>query len=166
MKKFTLLFLLPLVVSLVTVAAQKKEGSTESATSEQHVVLNPDDLKWGDVPPGLPPGAKMAVLAGDPTKKGLFAVQMQAPAGYKVPPHTHPTAENITVISGTFNIGMGDKFDDAAGKPLEAGGFVLLPAGMKHYAWSTGDAIIQIHGKGPFEIKYANPADDPRNAKK
>jgi quercetin dioxygenase-like cupin family protein len=166
MKKFTLLFLLPLLVSLVTVAAQKKEGSTESATSEQHVVLNPDDLKWGDVPPGLLPGAKMAVLAGDPTKKGLFTVRMQAPAGYKVPPHTHPTAENITVISGTFNIGMGDKFDDAAAKPLEAGGFVLLPAGMKHYAWSTGDAVIQIHGKGPFEIKYVNPADDPRNAKK
>jgi quercetin dioxygenase-like cupin family protein len=159
-----LLFVLALVVSLVTVAAQKKEGS--AATSEQHVVLNPDDLKCGDVPPGLPPGAKMAVLAGDPTKKGLFTVRMQAPAGYKVPPHTHPTAENITVISGTFDIGMGDKFDDAAGKPLEAGSFVLLHAGMKHYAWSTADAIIQIHGKSPFEIKYVNPADDPRNAKK
>jgi len=108
----------------------------------------------------------MAVLSGDPTKKGLFTVRMQAPAGYKVPPHTHQTAENITVISGTFNIGMGDKFDEAAGKSLEVGGFVVLPAGMKHYAWSTGDAIIQIHGKGPFEIKYVNPADDPRNAKK
>ena len=69
MKKFALLLILPLVLSVVTVAAQKKEGSTESATTEQHVVLNPADLKWGDVPPGLPPGAKMAVLAGDPTKK-------------------------------------------------------------------------------------------------
>src|SRR5438477_12500121 len=161
-----LLFVLLLVVSLVTVAAQKKEGSTESAASEQHVARNPDDLTWGDVPPGLPPGAKMAVLSGDPTKKGLFTVRMQAPAGYKVPPHTHPTAENIAVISGTFNIGMGDKFDEAAGKSLEVGGFVVLPAGMKHYAWSTGDAIIQIHGKGPFEIKYVNPADDQRNAMK
>src|SRR5881227_2169037 len=157
MKKFALLLSLPLVLSLVTVAAQKKEGPTKSATSEQHVVLNPADLKWGDVPPGLPPGAKMAVLAGDPTKKGLFTVRMQAPAGYKVPPHTHPTAENITVISGTFNIGMGDKFDEAAGKSLEVGGFVVLPAGMKHYAWSTGDAIIQIHGKGPFEIQIREP---------
>ena len=166
MKKFTLLLILPLVVSLVTVAAQKKEDSTESATTEQHVVFNPDDLKWGDVPPGLPPGAKMAVLAGDPTKKGLFTVRLQAPAGYKVPPHTHPTAENITVISGTFNVGMGDKFDEGAGKLLEAGGFVVMPAGMQHYAWSTGDAIIQIHGKGPFAITYVNPADDPRNAKK
>ena len=127
MKKFALLLILPLVLSLVTVAAQKKEGSTESATTEQHVVLNPADLKWGDVPPGLPPGAKMAVLAGDPTKKGPFTVRMQAPAGYKIPPHTHPTAENLTVISGTFNIGTGDKFDEAAGKALETGGFVVLP---------------------------------------
>lgn len=99
-------------------------------------------------------------------KKGPFTVRMQAPAGYKIPPHTHPTAENLTVISGTFNIGTGDKFDEAAGKALETGGFVVLPAGMKHYAWSTTETVLQIHGKGPFEIKYVNPADDPRNAKK
>jgi quercetin dioxygenase-like cupin family protein len=166
MKKFALLLIFPLAISLVTVAAQKKEGSTESAASEQHVAFNPDDLKWGNVPSGLPSGAKMAVLAGDPTKKGLFTVRLQAPAVYKVPPHTHPTAENITVISGTFNVGTGDKFDEVAGKSLEAGGFVVMPAEMKHYAWTTGDAIIQIHGKGPFQIKYVNPADDPRNAKK
>jgi quercetin dioxygenase-like cupin family protein len=108
----------------------------------------------------------MAVLSGDPNKKGLFTVRMQAPAGYKVPPHSHPTAEHITVISGTFFIASGDKFDESAGKELGAGGFVVLPAGMNHYAWSTGEAIIQIHGKGPFEIKYVNPSDDPRNAKK
>ena len=164
MKKFALLIVLPLVLSLVTVAAQKKEN--ESATTEQHVVFNPADLKWGDVPPGLPPGGKMAVLSGDPTKKGLFTVRLQTPAGYKVPPHSHPTAEHITVISGTFNVASGDKFDESAGKELGAGGFVVLPAGMNHYGWSTGEVIIQIHGKGPFQIKYVNPADDPRNAKK
>ena len=108
----------------------------------------------------------MAVLSGDPTKKGLFTVRMQAPAGYKIPPHSHPTAENITVISGTFKVGTGDKFDEAAGKALEVGGFVLLPAGMNHYAWTTGETIIQVHGKGPFQIKYVNSEDDPRNAKK
>jgi len=112
MKKIALILSLPLVLSLAAVAAQKKDASkksTESATSEQHVVLNPADLKWGDAPPGLPPGAKLAVLAGDPNKKGLFTVRLQTPAGYKVPPHTHPTSEHITVISGTFNIGAGDK---------------------------------------------------------
>ena len=118
MKKIALILTLPLILSLAALAAQKKDASqksTEPATSEQHVALNPADLKWGDAPPG----AKLAVLAGDPNKKGLFTVRLQTPAGYKVPPHTHPTAEHITVISGTFNIGTRDKFDEAAGK--EAG---------------------------------------------
>ena len=119
MKKIALILILPLVFSLAAVATQKKDASkklTESATSEQHVVLNAADLKWGDAPPGLPPGAKLAVLAGDPNKKGLFTVRLQTPAGYKVPPHTHPTAEHITVISGTFNIGTGDKSMKQPGK--------------------------------------------------
>ena len=169
MKKIALILILPLVLSLAAVAAQKKDASkksTESATSEQHVVLNPADLKWGDAPPGLPPGAKLAVLAGDPNKKGLFTVRLQTPAGYKVPPHTHPTSEHITVISGTFNIGTGDKFDEAAGKEMGAGGYMVMPPGMKHYAWTPAEAIIQVEGMGPFVIKYVNPADDPRNAKK
>jgi len=168
MKKIALILILPLVLSLAAVAAQKKDASkksTESASSEQHVVLNPADLKWGDAPPGLPPGAKLAVLAGDPNKKGLFTVRLQTPAGYKVPPHTHPTAEHITVISGTFNIGTGDKFDEAAGKEMGAGGYMVMPPGMKHYAWTPAETIIQVQGMGPFVIKYVNPADDPRNAK-
>ena len=85
-----------------------------------------------------------------PNKKGLFTVRLQTPAGYKVPPHTHPTAEHITVISGTFNIGTGDKFDEAAGKELSAGGYMVMPPGMKHYAWTPAEAIIQIQGMGPF----------------
>jgi quercetin dioxygenase-like cupin family protein len=168
MKKIALILILPLVLSLAAVAAQKKDASkksTESATSEQHVVLNPADLKWGDAPPGLPPGAKLAVLAGEPNKNGLFTVRLQTPAGYKVPPHTHPTSEHITVISGTFNIGTGDKFDEAAGKEMGAGGYMVMPPGMKHYAWTPAEAIIQVQGMGPFVIKYVNPADDPRNAK-
>ena len=168
MKRIALILILPLVLPLAAVAAQKKDvskKSTESDTSEQHVVLNPADLKWGDAPPGLPPGAKLAVLAGDPNKKGLFTVRLQTPAGYKVPPHTHPTAEHITVISGTFNIGTGDKFDEAAGKEMGAGGYMVMPPGMKHYAWTPAETIIQVQGMGPFVIKYVNPADDPRNAK-
>jgi hypothetical protein len=103
MKKIALILILPLLLSLAAVAAQKKEASkksTESAASEQHVVLTPRDLKWMDAPAALPPGAKIAVLAGDPNKKGPFTMRLQTLAGYKVPPHTHPTTENITVISG------------------------------------------------------------------
>lgn len=160
---------LPLLLSLGAVAAQKKnasKNSTESSSSEQHVAINPADLKWGDAPPGLPPGAKLAVLAGDPGKKGPFTVRLQTPAGYKVPPHTHPTTEHITVISGTFNIGTGDKFDEATGKELSAGGYLVMPPGMKHYAWTPVETIIQLHAMGPLVINYVNPADDPRNAKK
>ena len=170
MKKLTLLFAGLVVLSLATFAAQKKEtkshGTSESATTEQHVVMTPADLQWVDAPPGLPAGAKMAVLSGDPGKKGLFTVRLQAPAGYKVPPHTHPTSEHLTVISGTLHIGMGETLDEAAGKELPTGGYAVLPAGMAHYAWSTGETVIQIHSMGPFQIEYVNAADDPRNAKK
>jgi len=110
--------------------------------------------------------AKLAVLAGDPNKKGLFTVRLRTPAGYKVPPHTHPTSEHITVISGTFNIGTGDKFDEATGKEMGAGGYMVMPPGMKHYAWTPAETIIQVDAMGPFVIKYVNPEDDPRNAKK
>jgi quercetin dioxygenase-like cupin family protein len=119
MKKIALILTLPLALSLGAVAAQKKgvsKNSTESATNEEHVVLTPGDLKWMDAPPGLPPGAKIAVLDGDPNKKGPFTVRLQTPAGYKGPPHTHPTAEHITVISGTFNIGTGDSSMKQPGK--------------------------------------------------
>jgi len=174
MKKIVSIVGMALAVWLVAMAAEERENaktsakdkSSASVTTEQHVVVTPADLEWADAPPGLPPGAKMAVLEGDPTKKGNFTVRLQAPARYQVPPHTHPTAEHITVISGTMNFGAGEKFDEAAGKEVSTGGYVVMPAGMKHYAWSSGEAIIQIHGRGPFEIKYVNPADDPRNAKK
>ena len=168
MKKIALLLILPLTLSLVAIAAQKKEGTERSTatTSEQHVAFTPADLKWSDGPPGLPAGAKMAVLNGDPGKKGPFTVRLQMPAGYKIPPHTHPTAERVTVISGTAKVGMGETFDEAAGKELPAGGYVVLPAGMAHFAWSTAEAVVQIDSMGPFQIKYVNAADDPRNTKK
>src|SRR4029077_4795230 len=105
MKKIALILTLPLALSLGAVAAQKKgvsKNSTESGTNEEHVVLAPGDLKWMDAPPGLPTGAKMAVLAGDPNKKGLFTVRLQTPAGYKVSPHTHPTSEHVTSFPAHF----------------------------------------------------------------
>jgi len=164
MKKTAILLSFVIVVSVFTIGAQKKETAQ---SSEQHAVFTPSDLKWMDAPPGLPAGGKMAVLSGDPGKKGMFTIRLQAPAGYKIPPHTHPTSEYLTIVSGTMNVGMGEKFDEAAGKEVPTGGYVVLPAGMAHYAWSTsGEAVVQISSMGPFQIKYVNPADDPRNAKK
>jgi quercetin dioxygenase-like cupin family protein len=105
----------------------------------------------------------MAVLAGDPGKKGqFFVVRLKAPAGYKIPAHQHPTAEAVTVISGDLHYGMGDKLDESKAEKLGPGGFIDMPANMNHYAFSGGgEVIIQIAGEGPFAIKYVNPADDP-----
>jgi len=173
MKKIIILFSVIFAAAAFMVAAEQK-GNPKTASKEtskataaaEHKILGPSDLTWGDAPPGLPAGAKMAVLAGDPGKKGPFTVRLQAPDGYKVAPHMHPTAENITVISGTFHLGTGDKFDESAGHEMTAGSFAVMPAGMKHFAWTTGETVMQIHGFGPFQIVYVNPVDDPRNVPK
>ncbi len=135
-----------------------------ATAADEHVVVSPDNLKWGAAPPAFPKGAQIAVLSGDPSMEGLYVVRLKVPAGYKVPPHTHPNDENITVISGTFNIGMGDKLDEKKGDALKAGGFARAPKGMQHYAWFTEDTIVQLHGMGPQSIIYVNPADDPRKS--
>jgi quercetin dioxygenase-like cupin family protein len=152
----------------VWAAEEKKPAdNSKSATSAtEHQIVTPSDLKWGEPPPGLPAGAKVAVLNGDPTKAGPFTVRLQAPAGYKILPHTHPTSERITVISGTFRLGMGDKFDETATHEMSAGSYVALPSGMTHFVSLTSETIIQVDSEGPFQIKYVNPTDDPRNAKK
>jgi quercetin dioxygenase-like cupin family protein len=108
----------------------------------------------------------MAVLDGDPGKLGSFTVRLKAPAGYKIAPHTHPTTERVTGISGTARLGMGEKFDETSAKEVAPGTFVVLPAKMAHFAMFPEESIIQIQSEGPFKIKYVNPADDPRNAKK
>lgn len=125
----------------------------------------PADVRWKDGPAALPPGAKLAVLEGDPAKDGFFTMRLLLPDGFKIPPHTHPKVEHVTVISGVFNLGMGEKFDENGGHAMPAGTFGFWPAGMKHFAWAKGETVIQLHGLGPWTINYLNPADDPRNTK-
>src|SRR5262245_38145107 len=147
-------------------------GTAITATQDQqahssHVMLNADDAKYGPAPPALPPGAQLAVLDGDPSKAGTpFTMRAKFPNGYKVPPHWHPTDENITVIQGALMIGMGEKFNEAAAQELRAGGFAKMPQGVRHYAWAKGETVVQVHAIGPFEVNYVNAADDPRNKAK
>jgi Domain of unknown function (DUF4437) len=129
-------------------------------------LFSADNIKWQEGPPSLPNGAMIAVLEGDPTKEGPFVFRVKLPDGYRVPPHTHPKTERVTVISGTFNVGMGEKFDEKAGKPMPTGTYGHWPEGMKHFAWAKGETVLQFHGIGPWSIKYLNPNDDPRNKKK
>jgi quercetin dioxygenase-like cupin family protein len=127
--------------------------------------MNPAELKWGPAPPGLPPGAKVAVLSGDPGKDGMFTIRIRFPAGYTVPPHHHPSDEMVTLIQGQFALGMGDKLDRSKMKKLVPGGYAVAAKDMNHYVTSPTGGIVQITSNGPFKITYANPKDDPRGAK-
>jgi hypothetical protein len=128
-------------------------------------VHRPDDLNWQKGPPSLPPGAQIAVLEGDPTKEAPFVFRVKVPDGYRIPPHTHPRPERVTIISGKFYIGMGEKFALSKGQEMPGGTYGTWPAGMKHFVWVKGETVVQFHGEGPWQIHYVNPNDDPRNEK-
>ena len=151
-------------VSLITGLFLTSLLPLPATAADEHAVVSPDNLKWGAAPPAFPIGAQIAVLSGDPAKEGLYVVRLKVPAGYKVPAHVHPNDEHVTVISGTFNIGMGDKLDEKKGDAIKAGGFARAPKDLQHYAWVTEDTIVQLHGMGPQGITYVNPADDPRKS--
>lgn len=89
-------------------------------------------------------------------------MRLKLPSGYRIPPHTHPNVERVTVISGTFNLGMSGTFDQAAAHALPAGSYTFMQPGMKHFAWADGETVVQITTIGPWKINYVNPADDPR----
>jgi ketosteroid isomerase-like protein len=124
-----------------------------------HVMLPPAKVTWGAAPPSLPAGAKMAVISGDPSKEGPFVIRGQLPANYVIAPHWHPTDEHLTVLTGTIAMGMGDKVEK--GEELGVGGYAALPAQMHHWLTTKTAATVQVHGMGPFQINYVNPADDP-----
>ena len=121
-------------------------------------------MKWMDASgAGLPAGAQMAVVKGDPSKAGEFTIRVKMPAGYTVPPHSHPGDEVVRVMGdGTLSYGMGDKLDRANVGSLTKGYHVTMAAGMNHYVFTTDPIELQVSGTGPFAITYANPADDPR----
>ena len=134
-------------------------------SSAAQAQVNPTDLKWGPAPPGLPAGAQLAMLSGDPGKPGLFTVRIKFPAGYTVPPHHHPSDEIVTVIEGDFALGMGDKVDRESMTLMKPGGYALAAKTMNHYVTSASGGVVQITSMGPFQIVYADPKDDPRGAK-
>ena len=125
------------------------------------MMVVPKDLKWADVP-SLPPGAKIAVIEGPLNEAVPFTIRLKLPADYKIPAHWHPAIEHVTVISGTFNMGTGDKLDPSKTMPLSVGSFAIMQPKTNHFAWTKEETIIQVHGFGPWAINYVNPADDPR----
>ena len=135
--------------------------TSPAAPPSPHVMVAPTGLKWGDPPPSLPAGAKLAVVQGDPSQPGPFVVRVQMPAGYKIAPHWHPGVENVTVLAGTVALGMGETFDESKMTTASVGAYASLPAEMRHYFMAKTAASIQVHGQGPLVVNYVNPADDP-----
>ena len=137
-----------------------------AAAAPQQNVFSPDQIKFGPVPPALAPGAQLAVLEGDPMgSSGNYTIRLKMPDGYRVPPHWHPNRESVTVISGSFKVGMGDKFDTSAMNSFPPGSYAYLDPSMHHYAMAVGETVVQVHGVAPFQINYVNPGDDPRTKK-
>ncbi len=129
---------------------------------EKHIFVPVDDIEWAPGPASLADGSEYAVLEGDPEAEGLFVMRLKLPDGFQIQPHTHPNFERVTVISGTFNLGMGEQFDADAAHTLKAGSFTSMPPGMVHFAHAEGETVVQLTSIGPWEIHYINPEDDPR----
>jgi quercetin dioxygenase-like cupin family protein len=131
--------------------------------SEAHRVVMPGELKWADVP-SLPPGAKIAVIEGPMNEEVPFTIRLKLPKGYAIPPHSHPAIERVTVISGTFHMGVGNKLDRQKTHALPAGAIGIIQPGAAHYAWTEEETVVQLNGNGPWGVNYVDPTDDPRNA--
>jgi quercetin dioxygenase-like cupin family protein len=136
-------------------------GPAVAQTHADHLMVSVDELKWADVP-SLPPGAKLAVIEGPLNEAKPFTMRIKLPPNYNLPAHYHSAIEHVTVISGTFHMGTGDKLDTKATKPLGAGAVAIMQPGTRHFAWTNEATIVQVHGVGPWTITYVNPADDPR----
>jgi quercetin dioxygenase-like cupin family protein len=133
------------------------------------VVQPPKDAKWGPAPPMLPPGAQIAIVSGDPGKAAPYTVRLKFPAHYAIPAHSHPTDENVAVLTGTLMLGMGNTLDKqvSGNASLGPGSYALAPSGMNHYAYTGAqETTILLYGVGPVEFKYVNPSDDPRHKTK
>ena len=142
----------------ITIAAFTALGAA-AANAQSHAA---PEIKWGPTPAVFAAGAQMAVLHGDPSKAAEYTVRLKMPNGYKIAPHWHPTDENITVVSGAFKVGMGKTFDAKGMLTLPTGGFITAPAKEPHFAETKGETVVQVHGMGPFQLTYVNPADAPK----
>ena len=150
------------MIALFVVVATACIGMPTSwANPGNHTMVTPSDLKWTDVP-SLPPGAKISVIEGPMNEAVPFTVRIKLPADYKIPAHSHPGIEHVTVITGTFHMGTGDKLDPSKTMALPVGSVAIMQPKTTHFAWTKEETIVQIHGFGPWAVNYVNPADDPR----
>jgi quercetin dioxygenase-like cupin family protein len=151
------------VTPTVAMAALVVGLALPAAAGEDHVMLTPDEVDWQPAPPSVPEGAEASVLYGNPGEEGLFALRLRMPDGYAIPPHTHPQPEIVTVLSGTFRLGMGEEADIEATEALPEGSFFALQPGLPHFAFVEGETVIQLNSTGPWQLEYVHDEDDPRS---
>jgi quercetin dioxygenase-like cupin family protein len=149
---------LSLALGVVVVAVAVPQTAAAQVASSRAV-------KWGPGPDFLAKSARFAVIQGDPGKSGLYTIRLRLPDHFKFPPHFHPTDEHVTVLAGTFLVGMGDTVNMRKAIRLTAGGFITAPAEAHHWATARGVTVLQVSGEGPFAITYVNENDDPRHKK-
>ncbi len=156
--------LLPVATFVVTLLVIQPATAQDTAESHAGMIMtNADAIEWGPGPASLPPGAKAALLEGHPDKAGPLTLRLHVPAGYEVRPHTHPVMEHLTVLSGSIHIGSGKAFKKEKATKMAKGGYVVMPKDMPHFAYTTEEAVFQLHSIGPWGITYLDPKDDPRN---
>jgi quercetin dioxygenase-like cupin family protein len=133
-----------------------------SALGQEMKTVKVEDLVWTEHP--VFKGAQTVILVGDPTKAEMIVQRTKFPPHYRVPPHTHPYTEVVTVLSGNYWNSFGESFDKSKGLELHPGSVFVLPAGHPHYTWTEdAEAILQVSFIGPGGVTFINPGDDPRN---
>lgn len=149
------------MLGIMSVGAPSIAAQSGGHTEGGHTMLSPGDLKWVDVP-SLPPGAKLAVIEGPLNEAVPFTFRLRLPANYQIPAHWHTAVERVTVISGTVNMGIGDKLERSKTKPLGPGSMAIMQPKTNHFLWTKEETVVQLNGTGPWVITYVSPADDPR----
>jgi len=142
--------MLPLIVLAFGAPAAYAQGTAAAAV----------ELKWVSAPASLPAGAKVAMLQGDLAKPGAFVFRLKLPAGYQLKPQSSPAIDRMIVVSGAFNLGTGEKFDNARTIPLYAG-YAHWPNKGPFFAFTKQETVVEIEGVGPWAVNYVNAADDP-----
>src|SRR4029077_5653831 len=121
-----------------------------------HGIVHTADLKWSPILKGC----DLAPVSGDMNAYGTpFVLRLRCAAGTKIPAHWHPTDENVTVLKGVFQVGMGEKFDAAKLEDMSPGNFVSMPKEMRHYALSKTATIVQVNAIGPFKVNWVDPSE-------
>jgi len=153
-------YIVAAAVAITGCSRNSQSGDTPNAPRSSASASNSHQqaVRWAPAPEVLPPGAQIAVLEGNPGAAGEFTLRLKFPNGYKIPPHTHPTTENVTVLSGMFLAGMGRTFYESDLQSFQQNDFVTIPANHPHYAMARGETVVQVHGVGPFTLTYVNAA--------